>query len=638
MVMVMVMAQNWCLLPKSATQNGVPLLFRFTASSAGYELLLTDLTCLWSEKLDSKQVIRRATNDNTSIDPGEDREQFEVFLSKIRDAFAGREGSRLALASDGKSSRLMLETETQLPDPFEPLAWSFSLEELPSSAITEYVVLPLVNAERVHEAQVSSLKGLLEEKDWAIEKLLDKLETANIDLNTIFPGQRFSRKAPTSNGRGMTAFNEKRWVERFASEASSNATGESILQALSDFASLEDVYPAHQKWWRGLKVDSRKRDDTLDTKSSTKQKIKDSNKRETQKDDSDFEVMSPGPDKKSDRKTKTTRSPEEDETESGSEASSSDERQWLASKKLGKRTKPPSSTDSSASESEAKRPSESISKIGGPKSRTRKDHKPATGSRISRDSDTGAEQTASEEKPSPARRPEHTPEDEVTESETDDSTSRKKATKSRKGGLGKVGGMKNAHKAGKKAESTPKPGEESTESESDTMHVKDTHKNAGLGKLGGKRADQKDSTKPKRTPKLDEESTDSDSDGKRKKAIATKKSGLGKLGGKKKPSKPLKRAASDEIETASESGKEGDEDLSRHRKTSRNHNAIPGQERTDETKRLEISRKREASPMKDEDEGQGKELEERKREEFPQEKGPPKPMRAPVLPKKKRRF
>lgn len=278
------MAHSWSLLPEPAHVSGVPLLFKFTASTAGYELLLTDLTCLWSETLDTKQIIRRAADDNTTIDPGEDEDQFNVFLSKIRDAFHKNHGSQITLLAGGRAGQLVLTTETQLPDPFEPLRWSFTLEEVPRSAITEHVVIPLLNAERLHEAQISSLKTLLEEKDWAVEKLLDKLETANIDLNSIFPGQRFSRKSPTSHVRGMSAFDAKRWEERFTMQGSSSDNGESILRALSTVTSFEDVYPARKDWWSELKVESEQVDHASETTEETKRR------NEVKNDYNDYEV------------------------------------------------------------------------------------------------------------------------------------------------------------------------------------------------------------------------------------------------------------------------------------------------------------------------------------------------------------
>ncbi|KAI5295422.1 hypothetical protein KEM52_001443 [Ascosphaera acerosa] len=237
---------------KSRPRPRPPLLHEFSTSEAGYDLTLTDLTHIWHESLSLQQVIDRAAEEESAIDPGDDTEQFRLLLGKLRDALQGHEGCHLSLHSrDDAGQRLFMKACTPLPEPFEPLRWTFVLRQLSLEASRERVVAPVLAAARLYMTQVTSLEALLKDKDWAIGKLLDKLETFNIDLNSVFPGQRFVRSAPTSHVRGMSRFDEQRWAQQFESMTDARSRcGESIVQCLKDVAIADEVISATASWWR----------------------------------------------------------------------------------------------------------------------------------------------------------------------------------------------------------------------------------------------------------------------------------------------------------------------------------------------------------------------------------------------------
>ncbi|KAI5286350.1 hypothetical protein KEM54_006859 [Ascosphaera aggregata] len=573
------MAEVWALLPKSAS-GGIPLLYRYASSSTGYELMLTDLTHLWSEKLDSKQIIRRATESSTTIDPGEDREQFELLLSKIRDAFLSKEGSLLTLMPDkGKSERLILRTETQLPEPFSPLRWSFRLGQLPSLSVTEHVVLPLIEAARFHEAQISSLKGLMEEKDWAIGKLLEKLEIISIDLDTIFPGQRFSRTGPTSNVRGMSIFDEKRWAERFTTKDPLSRVGASISRSLGDSQSSKDIISACQKWWSSLGVRSQQHGEPKEAESNAADEVVQG---------TEFEATSSTAGTKTYMKEQQRRRQEVEDTESSPESLISDIKH--AKRGQVKRRRASSSlVDSSEADVEPTRQRRTLSMLGGPKGRV-KHHKPAV---RKPSSGSEAEETASGDERSHIKRLERREDDERTDFGDESDKRAKRVPASRKGGLGKLGGKGANRKTGTKAKSASDSEADSTNSEAESRH--------------------------EHTP--------------------TKKQGLGIVGGKKKAEIRREISAIDETATASEAGSEREIQLPKsHAGIACKEEEEPSRKNFGETKRQENIEKPDSLRLQEENKDLDKVVGESRHEDVQMGEKPSQPIRAPVMPKKKRKF
>ncbi|KAI5298805.1 hypothetical protein KEM55_002909, partial [Ascosphaera atra] len=258
--------QAWRSLSEVLGHHDLPLLFKFVPNaSTGHELFVTDLTSLWAERLDHKQVLRRSYEEAASIDPTESSDQFEVLLNKLEEAFDHEKGT-VSLHYDEDRQSLTLKTETPLPAPFDPLTWTFFLKKQPLSAFTEHVTLPLISAERLLERRSASLISLIKDKDWALGKLLDKLDASGVDMSTIFPGQ--TRKSLT-NIRGLASFKEQDWERQRSSEEPSGASGSSILQALPSKKKLEELLPAPEQWWQQIES-SQKADSAPSTKKDQK--------------------------------------------------------------------------------------------------------------------------------------------------------------------------------------------------------------------------------------------------------------------------------------------------------------------------------------------------------------------------------
>ena len=80
-----IMASSWQLLPLYFDSlKETPLLSRSSFQTQSYDIFVTDLTSVWSESLDRRQIIRRALNEDTSIDPSQDSTQLKILLDKIK--------------------------------------------------------------------------------------------------------------------------------------------------------------------------------------------------------------------------------------------------------------------------------------------------------------------------------------------------------------------------------------------------------------------------------------------------------------------------------------------------------------------------------------------------------------------------
>ncbi|PGH07364.1 hypothetical protein AJ80_08005 [Polytolypa hystricis UAMH7299] len=261
------MPRDWKRLPLSG--NGTPpLLYKYSTTSAGYEIFITDLAYIWTEKLSHSRILDRASDEDTSIDPSEDDEQFAVLLGKLKDALQGADGSRVFFTKDSKGSDLKLRTSTKLPAPLYPLKWTFQLSRSPQNALTKQILLPVLRGEANHEARLNSLIEHLKEKDSVLGRLFDKIESSGVDLSTVFPGMagvRLSRKGSVLSQaskaiKGVAPFDEAAWNTEFEARSPDSSLGMNIAKELSGpnspFEEQTDVCPT-DGWWSQLSATER---------------------------------------------------------------------------------------------------------------------------------------------------------------------------------------------------------------------------------------------------------------------------------------------------------------------------------------------------------------------------------------------
>ncbi|KAJ5601940.1 hypothetical protein N7510_011474 [Penicillium lagena] len=233
------------------------LLVQYSNTRQGYEIYMTDFISVWSERLSRKDILQRAEQDATTIDPSEDVEQLSVLLGKIGEALRGTGGT--TTLSSGSRDTLELITITELPAPLKPLKWSFHVSKEPPEASTQHLLLPLLKEEADWESRQRSLLDQLKQKDWVLGKLFDKIESLGVDLGTVFPsaaGLHTARKDDTRSAtakaiKGVAPFDEHVWLaESHSTRLAANFVQE--IRASEKAGNLDNLKLPQGKWWEKL--------------------------------------------------------------------------------------------------------------------------------------------------------------------------------------------------------------------------------------------------------------------------------------------------------------------------------------------------------------------------------------------------
>ena len=222
------MSSPWRPLRVSHDGSGLPpLLIHYEFGPSSYVVLITDLTYIWLERLDRKQLLKRALSLDTTIDPSEDATQMQQFLRRILDSLEDQSGTKLSINRGDAPKHLILNVVAFLPVPLEPLQWPIHLTPATQNFLTRDFVLPclcqLLNA----NAQIESLLQHLKDKDHVIDRLADKIQSDGSELSKIFPSTAFSKARNRVDSResvakivkGLGRFNQEEWRTRFTSHS-----------------------------------------------------------------------------------------------------------------------------------------------------------------------------------------------------------------------------------------------------------------------------------------------------------------------------------------------------------------------------------------------------------------------------------
>ena len=225
------------------SHDGIPpLLIKYHFGPSDYQVWLTDLTYIWTESLDRRQILRKALDVDTSIDPSEDSAQLRLFLSSIADALRQRPGTNVTFDQSNNINLLALNTSTPLPHPLRPLEWSIVLKLAPQYKFASEFVSPLLSQQLTAKVEKTSLLQQLREKDNVISKLIEKVQGDGVDLAKVFPGAVSSKSVAghTAPGvlaksiKGLQEFDHARWEAQIAKKNAVSTDTFSLLPEIFD--------------------------------------------------------------------------------------------------------------------------------------------------------------------------------------------------------------------------------------------------------------------------------------------------------------------------------------------------------------------------------------------------------------------
>lgn len=247
---------------------GQSLLIKCSFSSAGYNVLLTDLSSVWGESLKRVDVLRRATETGSSIDPSEDEAQYSILLDKIKSAISHEQDTAINIYQATGTESLVLRTSSPLPAPLPPLEWQLQLERMPRDVIENEVVSPLLMQAHRRKRQIQELIAEIKDKDHVIARLTDKFESSNTDLTTVFPGvsnvkvsrKRSQRSQLARHVKGLTEFDEQAWKDQHASlPDNAKVKSDFLVEMFADLPTAKTgPLPSPDEtssWWQSLPLE-----------------------------------------------------------------------------------------------------------------------------------------------------------------------------------------------------------------------------------------------------------------------------------------------------------------------------------------------------------------------------------------------
>ncbi|KAF2186458.1 XLF-domain-containing protein [Zopfia rhizophila CBS 207.26] len=210
----------WRLLELSDTQQHVPqLLIKSEVGKRNYTVFLTDLSNIWSEKLDIAEIVERASEEESPIEVSkQDTTQLSILLENIRKSLVSADDTVCRITRDAADG-ITLHATIALPDPLGSLGWKFHLQKRTSVTLKNELILPLLVSSHIQHERINSLVTSISEKDRAIARLLDQFESSNLDLASAFPsisgsnsGRRVIRRDQAAKlVPGLEPFHEVKW-------------------------------------------------------------------------------------------------------------------------------------------------------------------------------------------------------------------------------------------------------------------------------------------------------------------------------------------------------------------------------------------------------------------------------------------
>ena len=230
----MAMNSGWRLFTSSLKVRGSPTLLvkHETAISSNGRVLrlkvcITDLTYLWTETLERKELIRKACD--TSIDP----EQLDTLLEYLSKGLNFAPRTTLSLKSERGRSHLVLHLKVPLPEPLRPLEWDFDLRQASELDFTREFVLPLIGNLYQGQNALLDLEAIIKSKDKAVERISNELEARNIGITGLFDKRFYGDNVAEKHKKGIL-MNKIPGLKPFDADKWQEERSEQVLPKLKD--------------------------------------------------------------------------------------------------------------------------------------------------------------------------------------------------------------------------------------------------------------------------------------------------------------------------------------------------------------------------------------------------------------------
>ncbi|KAG5657541.1 hypothetical protein KAF25_006105 [Fusarium avenaceum] len=308
--------KSWRSLPLHTSANLPVLLVSFHTDTAAYTIHVTDMANMWAETLDRKAIFMRGWNENTSIDPSDTPDNMAKFLTSLSTALdasqAGHNETYIRLGRDSRSEAgdddLILNITCEIPG-LQPLKWPIYLAKLPAFSVATNLVLPLIQAHHTKDVEIESLVRALVYKDTVLTKLLDKLEAMGTGMEHVFNAlsgkKKVSRTAAADKVPGLAPFDRRSWKRELEFQENDPNDAESLVQGVFGDGGLQfepmmnnEESPQLDQWWQDFKGASSTARQTQHKAAATKDKSpppKDIGISHIEDDDDDFQVQSTPP-------------------------------------------------------------------------------------------------------------------------------------------------------------------------------------------------------------------------------------------------------------------------------------------------------------------------------------------------------
>lgn len=255
---------SWTVLPLDAAE-APRLLVKSRFDKDGYSVQLTDLSRVWSDTLTKAEIIQRASDVGSSIDPGEDDEQFNILIRKIESALKSEKGTSLRLSSRDGPTTLRLELSAPLPQPLPPFKWTVQLKLQPEEQVQSELLTPLILHASSLQQKIQQLVDQLHDKDRVISKICDRLETSGNDLTTVFPGasnvktsrKKSQREQLAKHVKGLSDFDETLWRAQDHRVQDGDMNAETVNHVFAGLPSAAQLPGSKHsaEWWEHLSDD-----------------------------------------------------------------------------------------------------------------------------------------------------------------------------------------------------------------------------------------------------------------------------------------------------------------------------------------------------------------------------------------------